>query len=544
MRRLVEAVNSRWQCRGLPLDRWQPTGVRPRHVNERFRLSRAVAVPSLPEEQRANLDTFVAVLEARGVEHFVVATTHDEPWRIAATAEDRGRVAPGLVELAAQEPIYLKVRGRGGIRTELGIRFSQADLEAASGIGLYRVVDDPVTGRVIGENAACWLDFWEEDDEGRLVAPVPNRRTEFLTETDRQDVTVLREGPAIGHRTLRSLDRRDPFEVTFPIDVVYLWVDDEDAAWRARRDRRLEEVGRAPVAPRGHHHFRSHDELRYSLRSLCHYAPWVRHVYLLTDDQRPSWLVENHPRLTVVDHREVLPASALPTYNSHAITAAVHHIEGLSERFLLLNDDVLFATDAVPEDFFHANGIVKFFLSASAIPAGPIAPDDPEHMAARKRARELVDAAYGVAPRQNFKHTPVPLLRSMLTVLEQKYPEDYERTIHTPFRSVDDVVVSWLHHYMGHAEGRSVPGEVSYGYFNLGSRAAFRRLRALLQGQEKQCICLNDAPGAVSDEERETLLRLFLDAFLPFPSEFEQGAPEPVDREVAARRFHQLVAAL
>ena len=41
--------------------------------------------------------------------------------------------------------------------------------------------------------------------------------------------------------------------------------------------------------------FASRDELRYSLRSLQAYAPWVRHVWLVTDQQRPRWLADDTP---------------------------------------------------------------------------------------------------------------------------------------------------------------------------------------------------------------------------------------------------------
>ena len=34
--------------------------------------------------------------------------------------------------------------------------------------------------------------------------------------------------------------------------------------------------------------YASRDELRYSLRSLHAFAPWVRHVYLVTADQVPA----------------------------------------------------------------------------------------------------------------------------------------------------------------------------------------------------------------------------------------------------------------
>ncbi|KAE8990928.1 hypothetical protein PR001_g21368 [Phytophthora rubi] len=41
--------------------------------------------------------------------------------------------------------------------------------------------------------------------------------------------------------------------------------------------------------------FRDNEELRYSLRSLEKYAPWVRHIYVVTDGLIPSWLDIDRP---------------------------------------------------------------------------------------------------------------------------------------------------------------------------------------------------------------------------------------------------------
>ena len=65
--------------------------------------------------------------------------------------------------------------------------------------------------------------------------------------------------------------------------------------------------------------YRDSGELRYSLRSLEKYAPWVRHVYLVTDNQIPYWLDMSSSRLTVVSHREIFAdKTALPVFSSPA----------------------------------------------------------------------------------------------------------------------------------------------------------------------------------------------------------------------------------
>lgn len=49
--------------------------------------------------------------------------------------------------------------------------------------------------------------------------------------------------------------------------------------------------------------FEDNEELRYSLRSVERHAPWVRHIFIVTNGQIPSWLNLDNPRVTVVTHQ-------------------------------------------------------------------------------------------------------------------------------------------------------------------------------------------------------------------------------------------------
>nr|CAD7429544.1 unnamed protein product [Timema monikensis] len=69
-------------------------------------------------------------------------------------------------------------------------------------------------------------------------------------------------------------------------------------------------------------------ELRYSLRSLEKFAPWIRHVFLVTNGQIPYWLNLDNPRLTLVTHEEIfVNLSHLPTFSSPAIETHIHSPE-------------------------------------------------------------------------------------------------------------------------------------------------------------------------------------------------------------------------
>lgn len=49
--------------------------------------------------------------------------------------------------------------------------------------------------------------------------------------------------------------------------------------------------------------------------------------------------------------------SHLPTFSSPAIESHIHRIPGLSQKFVYLNDDVMFGKDVWPDDFFsHSKG--------------------------------------------------------------------------------------------------------------------------------------------------------------------------------------------
>ena len=112
--------------------------------------------------------------------------------------------------------------------------------------------------------------------------------------------------------------------------------------------------------------FRDNEELRYSLRSVWRFAPWVRRVFIVTNGQVPHWLNLEHPRLSVVSHADIyLNASHLPTFSSPSIESHLHRIPGLADKFLYFNDDVLLGNEVWPDDFIHSDGAQRVFLSWS-----------------------------------------------------------------------------------------------------------------------------------------------------------------------------------
>ncbi|MEU2226084.1 stealth family protein [Streptomyces sp. NPDC018347] len=331
-------------------------------------------------------------------------------------------------------------------------------------------------------------------------------------------------------------------QVCFPVDAVYTWVDGDDPVMAVKR-RAHQTLSDNAIAARetGASRYTSHDELRYALRSLEMYAGFIRHVYLVTDSQTPSWLDPDTPGLTVVDHRDILPAAALPVFNSHAIESRLHHIPGLSEHYLYFNDDVFINRPVRPEHFFHGNGIARIPLSPLKLGVGAPHPLEPAPNSAGKNAREVIRRFHGRYVTHKSLHTPHPQLLSVMREMEGLGIEELERTAYSRFRSTSDVApASTLHHHWAIATGRAVPADYRFRYVQLGTPDMRRRLARLAAGEDVDFFCLNDVD--TSPEERAAAradIHGFLERKYPFPSRFEraaQGAPYPAAPREASRR--------
>ena len=200
-------------------------------------------------------------------------------------------------------------------------------------------------------------------------------------------------------------------------------------------------------------------------------APWVRNIYLVTDDQAPSWLDTTQPNLHVISHKEIFAdPSVLPVFNSHAIESRLHRIPGLAEHFLYLNDDVFLGRPVTPELFFTPGGLARFFPSRTVVDAGPRRPDDPPVNSAAKNNRRLIQEAFGRVLTRKMMHTPHPSRCSVITEIEERFADDVAATASHQFRHPDDIsLLSSLQQYYAYLTGRAAPGDIRYMYADLAN---------------------------------------------------------------------------
>eukprot|EP01135_Chromosphaera_perkinsii_P009082 Nk52_evm13s1607 gene=Nk52_evmTU13s1607 len=127
-----------------------------------------------------------------------------------------------------------------------------------------------------------------------------------------------------------------------PIDIVYTWVNGSDVTLlRQHAEWMLKMFGeRVRVDPT---RITDNGELRHSLRTLWKYVEWFRHIYIITNDQTPSWLNTSHPCISLVSADSIFKNKAhIPSFSSVSIEWNMHYIKGLSNHFLYLNDDFHF----------------------------------------------------------------------------------------------------------------------------------------------------------------------------------------------------------
>lgn len=148
------------------------------------------------------------------------------------------------------------------------------------------------------------------------------------------------------------------------IDAVITWVDGNDPSHRLRLEKALAGKVRKHIPGADLTRFGNVNELKYCLLSILTFAPFIRKIYIVTDQQDPEvstyvnqYFPDRAGDIKIVDHQEIFRGyeQYLPTFNSRSIEAMIWRIEGLADRFVYFNDDVFLVKEAQPQDFFKGD---------------------------------------------------------------------------------------------------------------------------------------------------------------------------------------------
>lgn len=340
------------------------------------------------------------------------------------------------------------------------------------------------------------------------------------------------------------------------IDVVITWVDGNDPKW-------LEEFHKYRPTRDGNNtsvtKFRDWDTLRFVLRGIEEFMPWVHRVHFVTQGHLPQWMNTKSPKLNIVTHEDIFKdKSHLPTFNSSAIELNLPNIEELSEQFIYFNDDTLVLQPTTIERVF-VEGKPRDFLIQTIPRRGWLYYRFFSNVAWRYNINNNValinrhfNKQESVAKYKNlyysrvygykniiknyisnlFKnyhyfehyHQAQPLLKSMCQEALNSCKDEVESTLAQKFRKRSDIT-GYIFRYWHLVSGNFVP-HFKRDFFieDLKSIENIQELSSTLKENRYRFVCLNDESGNMSDSEfieGKEILYKALSEILPNPSSYE-----------------------
>jgi hypothetical protein len=311
------------------------------------------------------------------------------------------------------------------------------------------------------------------------------------------------------------------------IDLVYTWVDDRFPGYREQLERHAQTASDLnPNRTR-----ENLDLLRFSLRSVEKFAPWIGRIHIVTcRPQTPSWLDIEHPRIRVVHHDEILDAQLLPTFNSFAIVSQLHRLPAVSRRFLYLEDDILFLNTVSMSDFAAQDGRIKVYHRSKQTPTldAAKARNSSAWNMALANVNAALDQSYGSAQRSYVNYVPLLIDIEHWKNMMARWPALFDKTVVSRFRDRSNIAPEYLYPHYLEAEGLGETMSPSVtrrrsqyaGLENFLPLTAFRLMKADLF-RPKFCN-LNDNFGTNPNSLVERMVRGFLAKWFPVPSAFER----------------------
>lgn len=307
-------------------------------------------------------------------------------------------------------------------------------------------------------------------------------------------------------------------------DIVYLWVDGQDSDWLLRRQA-AEKQYYGPQSCRFSNvegRFRDNDELRFSLRSLMPHLGSFGQIFIITDQQRPSWLLE-HPRIQVIDHACLRGADKGPTYSSKALEACLNRLP-TSNHFIYLNDDVFLGRNFSLNHFFdqaEKKTVVHFEQLEDRDPLHDVSQNLAMNISHEILASQFNSQLFLDEP---MAHAPRYIIQEKLNLLFKAFPEAVSAARDEIFResSIPSVVADLYGRWLL-ASGNAIEKPVPHSLLSSGSPLIEQQLKELIENLDKlSYFCINDTlDNTPSTHANFLLIQSVLSEIFPEASEFE-----------------------
>ncbi len=308
---------------------------------------------------------------------------------------------------------------------------------------------------------------------------------------------------------------------TFPIDAVIAWVDGNDPQHKAKRmhyaspDQKLnDEVG-------GDIRFTSIGEIKYAVASILRFAPFVRTIYMVTDNQNPNideFVERNFPNRTtnieIVDHRVLFRdyEEVLPTFNSRSIETVLWRIPNLSEYYVYFNDDVMLARPLSPSDFFDADGRIMCYASHFSVPfAALLRKIKPKKKGFKVSGFKdaMLNAARVIGEKYFFPyppHIPHAQRKSILQTFFTEHPDLFVQNLTPRFRASFQFNPQVLCYMLGKRQGKAIQHSKTGVYLYLKPKKdndyMRKKLAQFTKDKGAKFVCFNSLDYASKEDQQ------------------------------------------
>jgi len=227
-----------------------------------------------------------------------------------------------------------------------------------------------------------------------------------------------------------------------PIDVVIPWVDGNDEKHQSKMLPYVEDKSKIQ-SEKFRTRFDHVNEIKFAVDSILKYAPFVRNIFLVTDNQTPDFLakkdnVEFYKEVSIIDHSIIFSGyeKYLPTFNNRPIDTCLHRIPNLAEHFIYFNDDVFLINKTQPEDFFK-NGWPILRGEWTKFEEDKIKKMFKKPKVGHKTAQQLGAKHLGFKKYYRFRHTPHPLRKSTFEKYFKENEDIFIENIRHKFRNAN-----------------------------------------------------------------------------------------------------------
>lgn len=295
------------------------------------------------------------------------------------------------------------------------------------------------------------------------------------------------------------------------VDIILPYVDSTDPLWLEDFTNTIKQDSPSPVR------FRSWGTLKYVLRAIETYIPFVRDIILVVarESQIPDWL--NRDKVRIIYHKDFIPEQFLPVFNSCTIEDFLYNIPDVSEQFLYTNDDIFPINPLQLEDFFIDGKPKIKFTHYTKYAKDTIF---------RGQCRASIDfistaMGWGYMPPEELlvpAHSITPMLKSSVDKVGELCKDKFADTI-TSLRSPCNVN-QYIYSDYNFVTDNYVKGTCEYVYLDMMdnlTEVSYGFTRSNLK-----IICINDSFGIKDYEKTQAGLIEILEQKYPQKSEYEQ----------------------